>query len=128
MYGKQTHQSRNVSFEKERQPLELVHSDVCGPMPTRSLGGSQYFVTFIDDATRKVWVYTIKFKDETFACFQQFLSSVENQSGKKVTALRSDNGGEYISKQFADFCAEKGIKWEFITLYTPAQNCVVQSV
>ena len=70
MYGKQTCTSRNVSFEKERQPLELIHSDICGPMPTRSLGGSQYFVTFIDDAIRKVWVYTIKSKDHTFACFQ----------------------------------------------------------
>ena len=98
MYGKQTRQLRNISFEKERQPLELVHSDVCGPMPMRSLGGSRYFVTFIDDATLKVWVYTIKSKDQTFACFQQFLSSVENQSGRKVKALRSDNGGEYISK------------------------------
>ena len=95
-------------------------------MPTRSLGGSQYFVTFIDDATRKVWVYTIKSKDETFACFQRFLSSVENQSGKKVKALRSDNGGEYISKQFAYFCAEKGIKREFIAPYTPAQNGVAE--
>ena len=67
-------------------------------MSTRSLGGSQYFVTFIDDATHKVWVYTIKSNNETFACFQQFLSSVENQPGKKVKALRSNNGGEYISK------------------------------
>ena len=91
MYGKQTCTSRNVSFEKERQPLELIHSDVSGPMSTRSLGGSQYFVTFIDDATRKVWVYTIKSKDQTFARFQRFLLSVENQSGKKVKALRSDN-------------------------------------
>ena len=54
MYRKQTRTSRNVSFEKERQSLELIHSDVCGPMPMRSLGGSQYFVTFIDDATCKV--------------------------------------------------------------------------
>ena len=126
MYGKQTCQSRNVSFEKERQPLGLVHSDICVPMPTRSLGGSEYFVTFIDDATHKVWVYTIKSKDQTFACFQQFLSSVENQSGKKVKVLRSDNGGEYISKEFADFCVDKDIKREFTAPYTPAQNGVAE--
>ena len=69
MYRKQTRTSRNVSFEKERQPLELIHSDVCGPMPTRSLGGAQYFVTFIDDATCKVWVYDVNSKDETFSVF-----------------------------------------------------------
>ena len=80
-------------------------------MPRRSLGGAQYFVTFIDDATHKVWVYAIKSKDETFSCFQRFLLSVENQSGKKVKDLRSDNGGEYISKEFANFCVEKDIKW-----------------
>ena len=66
---KQTRMSRNISFDKDRQPLELIHSDVCGPMPTRYLGGAQHFVTFIDDATHKVWVYTIK-SNQTFACFQ----------------------------------------------------------
>ena len=119
--------SRNVPFEKERQSLELIHSDVCGPMPTRSLGGSQYFVTFIDDATCKVWVYTIKSKDNTFACFQRFLSSVENQSGKKVKALRSDNDSEYISNKFADFCMEKGIK-QGLLLHILLPKMVLQSV
>ena len=104
----------------------MIHSDVCGPMPMRSLSGSQYFVTFIDDATCKVWVYTIKSKDQTFACFQRFFSSVENHSGKKVKALRSDNGGEYISKEFADFCVEKGIKREYTAPYTPVQNGVAE--
>ena len=65
-YGKQTRVSRNVHFQKDRQPLDLIHSDVCGPMPTQSLGGASYFVTFIDDATRKVWAYAMKSKDETF--------------------------------------------------------------
>ena len=114
MYGKQTRSSRVVSFEKDRRPLELVHSDVCGPMPTRSLGGASYFVTFIDDATRKVWVFAMKSKDETFSCFQKFLSSVETRSGKKLKALRSDDGGEYISREFTDFCAKRRIKQEFI--------------
>lgn len=54
MYGKKTCNSCNVSFEKERQPLDLVHNDVCGPMRMRYLGGALYFVTFIDDPTRKV--------------------------------------------------------------------------
>ena len=53
---------------------------------------------------------------------------MENHSGKKVKALRSDNGGEYISKQFANFCAEKGIKREFTAPYTPAQNDVAEHI
>ena len=64
-------------------------------MRTQSLGGASYFVTFIDDATRKVWAYAMKSKDETFSCFKKFVSIVETQSGKKLKALRSDNGGEY---------------------------------
>ena len=81
LYAKQTRGSRNVSFATERQPLDLVHSDVCGPISSNSIGGAQYFVTLIDDATHKVWAYAMKSKDETFACFQIFLSSVETKSG-----------------------------------------------
>ena len=51
---------------------------------------------------------------------------MENQSGKKVKALRSDNGGEYISKEFVDFCVEMGIKREFTALYTLSQNGVAE--
>ena len=89
-------------------------------MPTQSLGGASYFVTFINGATRKVWAFAMKSKDETFKCFKEFVSLMETQSGKKLKALRSDNGGEYISKEFIDFCASKGIKREFTVSYTPA--------
>lgn len=68
----------------------------------------------------------MKFKDETFYCFKKFLSSVETHSCKKVKTLRSDNGGEYTSKEFADFYVGKGIKREFTDPYTLAQNGVVE--
>ncbi|MCO5578319.1 hypothetical protein L7F22_032160 [Adiantum nelumboides] len=98
-YGKQTQAHRTHSFDKERKPLELVHSDLCGPMPSKSHGGVSYYVTFIvDDATRHVWVYAMKSKDETFSCFKKFLFSVESQFEHKLKASRSKNGGEYVSK------------------------------
>ena len=56
-----------------------MHSDICGPMPTRSLGGAEYYVTFIDDATRKVWAYAIAQKSDVFQVFQKWLALVENQ-------------------------------------------------
>ena len=87
-------------------------------MPTQSLGGTSYFVTFIDDTTRKVWAYAMKLEDETFYYFKKFVSIVETQSGKKLKALRSDNGGEYIAKEFKDFCATREIKREFTASYT----------
>ena len=83
------------------ESLSLVHSDVCGPLPTMSLGGASYFVTFIDDySSRKVWVYPLRRKDDVLSVFQKFVTLVENQSGKKVKCLCSNNGGEYVSRAF----------------------------
>ena len=68
----------------------------------------------------------MKSKEETFSCFKKFVSIVETQSGKKLKALRSDNGGEYIAKEFKDFSTARGIKCEFTAPYTPAQNGVAE--
>ena len=73
-----------------------MHSNVWGPTRELSLGGSQYFVTFIDDFSRKVWVYFIKQKSKVFAKFKIWKAEVENQTGRKIKYLRSDNGAEYI--------------------------------
>ncbi|MCO5562243.1 hypothetical protein L7F22_015869 [Adiantum nelumboides] len=79
-------------------------------MPFKSHGGASYYVTFIDNATRQVWIYAMKSKNETFSYFKKFLSSVETQSKHKLKALCSDNGGEYVSKEFADFYSSRRIK------------------
>ncbi|MCO5563862.1 hypothetical protein L7F22_017512 [Adiantum nelumboides] len=77
--------------------LQLVHSDVCGPMRTPSVGNSLYFVTFIDDFSRFCWVYPLKAKSDVFAIFQHYVSMIENETGCKVQTLRTDQGGEYMS-------------------------------
>jgi transposase InsO family protein len=100
----------------------LVHSDICGPMSVESISGSSYFVTFIDDYSRRTWIYFLKTKDEVFDQFQEFKALVENQTGKKIKVLRSDNGGEYTSNEFKDFCREAGIKKELTMPYNPQQN------
>ena len=71
IFGKQ----RKVGFLKiGRTPksewLDLVHADVWGPAEVTSLGGSQYFITFIDDATRKLWMYFLKHKSDVFDVFK----------------------------------------------------------
>jgi hypothetical protein len=83
---------------REKEHLELVHTDLCGPMKTQSIGGSFYFLTFIDDFSRKAWVYFLKHKSETFEKFREFKSLTEKQSGKYIKVLRSDRGGEYDFK------------------------------
>ena len=92
--------------------LELVHSDVCGKIGTQSLGGGEYFVTFVDHHTRHVWVYILKHKGEVFQRFQEWKALVEKSSGRKVKALRSDNGGEYTSTEFTSYLIKEGIKHE----------------
>ena len=124
MYGKQAINSHPLVDKKQSEPLELVHSDVCGPMPTLSMGGASYFVTFIDDFSCKVWAYPLKHKDEVLLVFKRFFTLVETEIGKRVKCLHSDNGGEYVSKSFQYFCDSKGIKRELIAPYTPPQNGV----
>ena len=70
--------------------LQLIHSDVCGPMQTPSLGNHLYFVTFIDGHSRHAWVYPLKAKSEVFLCFKQFLLMAENVSSCTVGTLCSD--------------------------------------
>ncbi|CAA0826210.1 Unknown protein [Striga hermonthica] len=81
-------------------------------MEVESLGGSRYFLTFIDDASRKVWVYILNTKDQVFEYFKSFHVMVERETGKKLKCLRSDNGGEYTSKEFDAYCRTYGIRHE----------------
>lgn len=109
LFGKQHRVSFNFTSTKRSELLSLVHSDVCGPMEVESLGGSRYFMTFIDDASRKVCVYFLKTKDQVFECFKSFHVMVERETKKKMKCIRSDNGGEYTSKVFDAYYRAYGI-------------------
>ena len=95
-------------------------------MQIQSIGGRFYFLTFIDDFSRKVWVHFLKHKSDTFTYFKEFMAEAEKQSGKFVKVLRSDGGGEYDSREFVDFCKQHGIKKQTTTRYTPQQNGVAE--
>ena len=108
------------------EPLDLVHSDVCGKMNARSLGGAEYFLTFIDDRTHYTWVYVLKRKDEVFGCFLRWKALVEKSSGRKLKAIRTDNSGEYTSTMFEDYLKSEGIRHERTIPKTPEQNGVAE--
>ena len=95
--------------------MELIHSDVCGPIPSTSLSGFEYYVTFIDDYSRNTWIYFLKTKDDVFIKFKEFKALIENQSERIIKTLITNNGGEYTSKEFESFCKEAGIKRELNT-------------
>ena len=113
---KSQHQSNEV--------IGIIHTDVCGPMHVTSMGGSKHFVTFIDDYTRFTTIYFLKNKSQVLEKFKEFVASTEKQTGKKVKILRSDNGGEYKSEEFAGFCKSHGIKQEWTVPMNPEQNGV----
>ena len=83
-------------------------------------------MTFIDDFSRKTWIYFLKKKDEAFMWFRTFKALVENLIGKKIKILRTDNGIEYETNEFKKFCREAGIKRETTTVSTPEQNGVAE--
>ncbi|KAK9108126.1 hypothetical protein Syun_024137 [Stephania yunnanensis] len=107
-------------------PLQLIHSDICGPMNVRSRHGGVYFITFIDDYTRFGYVYLISHKSEALECFKKYINLVENQLDKKIKMLRTDRGREYLSDQFKQLCDEKGIDRQLTIPYTPQQNGVAE--
>ena len=74
--------------------MELVHTNVFGPMNISSVGDNKYFLTFIDDFSRKTWIYVLKSKDEVFHCFKIFKAFVERQSGRliKIQDLHREEG------------------------------------
>lgn len=125
--GKQTRNSfKGKSGIQTTKPMELVHSDVCGKMGAPSLGGSEYVVTFVDDYTRYTWTYMIRKKSEVFQKFKEWKAVTEKSIGASVKTLRSDNGGEYVSKEFEAYLRVEGIRHEYTIPKTPEQNGVAE--
>jgi transposase InsO family protein len=90
--------------------LQLVHSDICGPMNPTSNSNKRYFITFTDDFSRKTWVYFLKEKSEAIEMFRKFKARVEKEAKQHIQCLRTDHGGEYTSSEFVNVCESNGIK------------------
>ena len=114
------------SVTKTSAIFQLIHSDLSGTLPVTSLVGCLYTITFINDFSSKTWIYFLKKKNEAFKWFRTFKALVENQIGKKIKILRTDNGTEYESNEFNDYCREASIKRETTIVYTPEQNGVAE--
>lgn len=123
--GKQTRLSFPHKNEKSStEILQLIHTDLCGPMKCESMGRSIYFATFIDDFSRKVYVYFLRQKNEYLEKFKEFKQAVENETGKRIKILRSDNAKELVGADFSNFLKKNGIKRQLTVEYTPQQNGV----
>jgi hypothetical protein len=119
------------SFDKRASwhtsgPLHLVHSDLCGPLSSPSFSGCKYFLTFIDDFSRRTWVYFLKLKRNVFDKFLAYKTLVENKYGHQIQRLRTDNGGEYVNNNFTICCTTHGIQMQHTVPSTPHQNGVAK--
>lgn len=124
--GKQARLPFKHEGTRATELLELVHTDICGPMPVESIGKKKYFISFIDDYSRKTVVYVIRNKNEAFEKFKEYKSMAENQTSKTIKKLRSDGSGEYCSNEFELFLRTCGIVHKKSAPHTGQQNCVAE--
>ena len=117
VYGKQNRVTLPSGAMREEGILQLVHSDVFGPMSIPSLGKSVYYVSFIDEFSKNTWIYFLRNKFEVFDRFKEFKALVESQTEKRIKVLRTDNGRELFGNEFKELCKKcsiarhKTIEW-----------------
>jgi transposase InsO family protein len=125
--GKQTRaEIRRSTDSRADIILGRVFSDVCGKLPMRSHDGYEYFVTFIDDCSRKVFVAGLPLKSDVARHLKAFIARTEVETGQRLNVLRSDGGGEYTGAALAQYLADKGINHEITTPDTPQHNGVAE--
>ena len=122
--GKMTKRPFTGKGYRAKEPLELIHSDLCGPMNVKARGGFEYFISFIDDYSRYGYLYLMEHKSEALEKFKEYKAEVENLLSKKIKILRSDRGGEYMDLRFQDYMIEHGIQSQLSAPGTPQQNGV----
>ncbi|GJR94692.1 retrotransposon protein, putative, ty1-copia subclass [Tanacetum coccineum] len=102
--------------------IDYVHSDLWAPSQVESSGGKRYFLSIVDDYSRRVWVYILRFKHEVFGKFKEWKQLVENQTGRTVKKPRTNNGLEFCNREFEQLCIESRIVRHLIVSKTPQQN------
>lgn len=122
--GKMSRKALPKRSQRQTDLLDIVHTDICGPMQMESIGQSRYFITFIDDSSRWCEVRFLRKKSDTFQAFKEYKAMVENLTGKRIKCLQSDNGKEYVNSAFEAFLKENGIRRRLSIPYTPEQNGV----
>ncbi|XP_022156712.1 uncharacterized protein LOC111023556 [Momordica charantia] len=94
---------------RAKEPLELVHSELCGSMNVTASGRYEYFISFIDDYLRYEYLYVMQHQSETLKKFKEYKAEVDNQLGKTIKTLQSDQGGKYMNLKFQDYMIEREI-------------------
>lgn len=123
---KRTRERFSLSDHKSKFLGELVHLDVWGPYRVPIKEGFKYFLTFVDDYTRVVWVYLLKTKCDVSDYVISFYNLLGNQFGKFVKMFRSNNGTEFVNSNLGEFFKAKGVVHQTSCAHTPQQNGVLE--
>ena len=121
--GKNSFKRKNYQSE---EVLEIVHTNLSGPIGIESYSGDKFFILFFNDFFRMIIVMYLKEKSEAFKKFKWYSARVEKENGKRLKCLRLDRGGEFISNEFNNFYIERGIKRQVSAPSTPQQNGIVE--
>ena len=127
--GKQARKKFSTDVDKvpmSSQIGERIHTDICGPITPATWSGNQYFVSFVDEATRKSWIYFISTRDQMIDKYKEFNEMLMTQKNVKVKTLRCDGAGEYTSEEFKAYLKEKGTIQEVTPPYTAQWNGIAE--
>jgi transposase InsO family protein len=133
--GKYANQVKKGESKRSARVLEIIHTNICGPFPIKSMDGFDSFITFTDDFSRYVYIYPIKDRSKVLDKFKIFKAEVENQHNIKIKLVRSDRGGEYYGRHapygqvpgpFVRFLQKNGIVTQYSMPDDPQQNGVAK--
>lgn len=120
--GKQSRRPFPKEGSRAKQLLEIIHGDLAGPMECPFIGGNRWCLVLVDDFSRRTFTYMLKHKNEAFDRFCSFKRLVENETDFRIKKFRSDNGTEFVGKNFTNFLDKHGIQHQTSVPYTPQQN------
>jgi len=124
--GKMSQRPFPKHSNRNSRMLEIIHTDLCGPMRVESNGKKKYVLTLIDDYSRWCEVRFLHSKSDVLEEFKKYKTMVETQKGKKIKMIQSDNGTEYVNKKFDRYLESCGIQRRLTVPHTPQQNGVAE--
>ena len=125
--GKQRRQPFPMTSKyRAAHSLQLVHADVCRPITPETPGRKKLFLLVVEDKSRYMWLVLLSSKDQAGDVIQRLQARVEVEARRKLGTLRTNRGGEFTSRTFMEYCAEKGVQRHLTAPYTPQQNGVVE--
>ncbi|GIL87124.1 hypothetical protein Vretimale_14240 [Volvox reticuliferus] len=124
--SKQSRGQHASTGHKSERSMELIHIDVCGPMPEESPSGSRYTTVLLDDFTKFSAVAFTDTKEAVKEKVVTMITQLENMCGNRTWEVRSDRGGEFVNEELRSFFRQKGIRHGMTVGYTPEQNGAVE--